>query len=758
MVSSAIASLDKISLDSKEEQEHKVDSHYTDITKVLFTQAQKLKTGSIIKSPHFSLFEGTHALEVTNNKLDSGLIKLTEEELKFDYKKGRSLNEVLQQSDAILRSVFVWLNNSSLPVTVFSNRYVEQLLVNYTKDVRNGLNSCKFYDSRYEKVDEMASLELQLVHKVLRSVVLGVLHFVRLCLTLGQAGVVYEEEDINTQNMNLDVLSLIGSDQVLKEIINSINFLSKHFPDSKDSTLITNILQILKKLIDLPFYLSIKIPRNSFGKNVNTEVLDSLLKNCQIMQQNIDYLNSLPELPGAFSVKIQKTLDNRSPTRDLVPPKQEDYSSLNLLLTDLQHIFYIKDRTSVLDLKNYTLNFANQTHHTISRAFFPLFLIRDDRTVLGVEQFSNFLLEDLISFSCCDSNILSTDNLIAKNKVIEFIDQVTIVYFEWFNTMNQNPCRQRTHLSRMIPMLDSLEASSETLELELENVFQIKDLLIDNTNEASALPITSWIHYQKLDVMLQVVLRGFELDVYKVWEYHSMYWYANYLVDHIEAILLRVVQCNNSKINSIKDMNKKLKKKTGEQKQKFKEKLQLKQDFILPKLIEANESIEKLILKNQIIRELCHLQIYNLNDLINRGFLKIPDFPFIKDDSQLYNLRMKPFSTVGSPITPKYDEYLNESKQINISKERSNELKKSVNEHLKQFLELIEQNDKSVGMQLNQNDWINWFKELQKSSIGIVLTSLTNQQVSNDSISDYRPIIVSTGFHRYFPIVKLEKK
>lgn len=749
MVSSTIESLSNVKLEDD-------SANYTPITEFLFSKAQKLKTGTIVKSPQFSLFEGTHALEVTNDKLDSGLIQLSPEELNFDCKKGRSLQEVVHLSDSIFRSVFVWLNNASLPVTVFSCRYVETLLVNYKNDVKGGLASCKFYGPN-ETVGN--SIEEKLVHKVLRSVVLGVLHFVRLCLTFGQSGVVYEEEDITTQTMNLDVLSLIGSDQVLGEINESINWLTNTFSNDKDTLTIVFILTILKKLIDLPFFLTVKIPNNSNGQTVNTDVLNSLSGSCRFLQENVEYLNSLEEIPGCFSLGIQKRLDNRSPIRALVSPKKEDYSSLKLMLEDFKQIFEIRYRTNTLELKNFTLNFSKKAHHTISRTFFPLFLVRDDKTVLGDEQFGDLLMDDMINFTCCDSAFLNTDNLVAKDKIKDFLEQINIAYFEWYNTMSQNPCRQRQNLSRAIVLFDTLQANSEELELELENVFQIKDEFEDEQgNLVPALPVSSWIYYQKLDIMLQVVLRGFELDVYKVWEYQSMYWYSNYLIDHIEALLNRVLKYNTYKIEHIKDMGKKLKKKKGDQKARYKEKYQSKVENVIPVIERSNETIKNLLQQNRMLGELCHLQLYNLGYLHSQGFIKVPDFPFLKHESSLYDLRMKPFSTVGVPSFPTFDDYTREISHGSISKEKASELEKSFTARFKSFLSLIQADEPSIGMKLCKEDWLNWFKELKKSSVGMTMAAIQNKRVESTEAGDYRATIVQEGFHRYFPIIRLEKK
>ena len=60
------------------------DGELVDITQQLRTLADRLKPESIIKVPNFNLFEGTHSLEINNEKLDSSLLELRDEELKFD--------------------------------------------------------------------------------------------------------------------------------------------------------------------------------------------------------------------------------------------------------------------------------------------------------------------------------------------------------------------------------------------------------------------------------------------------------------------------------------------------------------------------------------------------------------------------------------------------------------------------------------------------------------------------------------------------
>lgn len=720
-------------------------AEFVDITSLLLRKAAALKTDAVVKSPHFSLFQGTHALEIDNDKLDSGLITLTDAEENFDCTAPLELTKVLWVSDSLLRSIFTWLNNSSLSVTVFSCRYVEELLVNYTKDPGAGLAGCKFGNTEIK-----SDVNYLLVHKVLRSVVLGVLHFVRLCLTLGQAGVVYEEEDINTHNMHLDVLSLVPSDEILKEIQGSIIYLQKQFADEKDSMVLQAILQILAKLIDIPYYLSTKVSKA--GNFLNTSIIDSMKTYTDVLRENLEYLNKLEPIEGCFTMGIQKRLDNRSPTRQLISPLSEDYTSFSLFLDDIEQILAISQRKTSHDIINHALNFANTKHHVLSRALYPLFLIRDDRTVLGEESFHDLLIEELLRFSCCDSEWFTTENQVVKVKLTDILQEISVGYFEWLNAMNQNPCRQRQHLSRAIVMFDTLQAKSEELEMHIKDVFQVYDEFEYGSEVVPALPLTSWIFYMKLEIMLQVVMRGFELELYNVWEHHPMYWYAVNLHDHILMLLDRVIKFNQYKVEKIKNMSKQLKKKKGDQKVRYKEKMQQKQMNELVMLEKSVDTLQKLVTKYEITRGVCHLEMIHLDNLLKLGHLKVPNYPFMKNPDILFKLRMKPFSTVGVPQCPTYKDYQRDLNhfmrpQFKHTPQELQEVKGKLLTNIKTIIECIQKDDDATGYRICKEDWLNWYRDIQRSSIGLSLIIFKES-------ADGRPRVERDGFHRYFPIIK----
>ncbi|KAH3673258.1 hypothetical protein WICMUC_003717 [Wickerhamomyces mucosus] len=699
----------------------------TDITEWLLKKAQNsIPVGKVVKSDKFNLFQGTHALEIGNDKLDTGLIQLSLEEIEFDCSKARSLKEVLWLSDSIFRSTFVWLQNSSLSVTLFSCRYVEELLLNYKANVRAGLESCKFNQDKKSNV---------LIDKIFRSVILGILNFVRLSLTISQGGVLYEEEDINTTTMNLDIISLVDSTDIAKEIEFSINYLVQNYRTDKDSQLLIQILTILMNFLDIPYYMSVKIPNNNNNNSspFDLSIFDKLLDLSKSLSQNLNYLNSLDEIKGCYSMGIQKRLDNSSPPKELSSYKLEDYSSLTLLINDFIQIFQITQRSIPLDVLNYVKNFSNTSHHVISRSIFALFLIRDDTSILGEESTKDFIKREIIEFNGYGSETFnSKNNLLINSQLDEFLNQLSVGYLEYFQMMNQNPCRQRQFLQKLILVFDSLQVNSENLEIKFQETFKLNDLFIENKELTPALPLTSWIYYKKLIMMVEIVLKGFELELYNIWEFLEMYWYVWYLIENLLELLNRIKSYNEYKLQKLNKSSKSF---------------NLDQNSI----INSIKFINFEIIHYETIKHLSLLQALNLKNLYKFHHLKSPKFPYANLEI-LFDLRLKPFKSIGLPNLPRYEEFIKfqiEELSIDEFKIKSNELKSTINNNLNILL------NQRQFFQISSDSWLNWYNLYKRSCIGITLNLCKDNKLNPQ---DYKVVVDQNGFHKYFPVIKLISK
>ncbi|KAH3679527.1 hypothetical protein WICPIJ_008602 [Wickerhamomyces pijperi] len=694
----------------------------TDITQLLFAKAAKIPIDKVIKSPHFNLFEGTNALEIGNAKLDTGSITLTGEELHFDCSQVRSLSEVLWISDSLLRSVFTWLDNASLSVTVLSNRYAEELLMNYNTGKDKNLNSCLFYTSE-------SPTENALVDKVLRSVVLGTLAFCNLCAGLAHNGTVYEEEDINPTAMNLDLLSLIDGAEIAREIEWSIEYLKENYEYHEDCDILVQILTILLNFLDLTYFFGIKVANGDKPLAFDIEILKGLLKVCESLRGQLDYLNKLPEIKGCYSMGIQKRLDNRAPIKALVSYKQEDYTSLVTFVKDMISMFEIQHRTEPSDVINYVTNFSNYPHHVLSRAIFPIFLLRDDGSILGSENVKEFLVSEMVGFNCYGSGAFTSENIIIKKKMDEFINGLTMNYLEYLQSFNQNSCRQRQHLLKIVLSFDSLQVSAESLEMEMEQTFLIKDNINQNGHTVPALPLTCWVYYKKLSIMINIIFKGFHLQLYNTWEYLSMYWTVLNLITNQLEILQRIQKHILTKLQAMKN-----------------------HPQHVTKLRQSLGRVINELAYYRMLNSLTVLQILNLRQLKSMKIITVPEFPFSNEEKS-FKFRQKSFKSIGVPPQPTFSDF----QQFQGSKEPSfeefksqvNELKKSINENITTLL-----SSRSCNNGINDKqcqDWTNLFK---RSMVGICL----NGAKEGYNGQEYKVEVMREGFHGFFPVLKCVKK
>lgn len=227
-----------------------------------------------------------------------------------------------------------------------------------------------------------------------------------------------------------------------------------------------------------------------------------------------------------------------------------------------------------------------------------------------------------------------------------------------------------------------------------------------------------------------------------------MYWYCNYLIDHVLLILDRVIKLNESKISRVAQMNKQLKKKKGEQKVRYKEKITRRQAQI-PSIQLFIDTLNREVVKHKITQGLTHLQLIQLERYIQAGVIKDPQFPFVKSMETLFNLRMKPFSAVGAPPCPRYSHYQHDLQAFLLHPKTQQdiiELKQAVSGNIKTVLDGIQSREVALGYSLCSDDWTKWYKDLLRSCLGIVIQLGVKPEG--------RVTVETEGFHRQFPVLK----
>ncbi|CEP65017.1 Mak10p LALA0_S17e00276g [Lachancea lanzarotensis] len=632
----------------KAQLEHlSIEHDLIDITAEFQSLAKEMKPESVIKAPSFDLFEGTHSLEIDNLKLDSSLLQLTQAEQDFDCNVSHGSSDeqkvefVTVIVDRICRSIVQWLNEfQTLPTTLLSCRYVEHMMHQYTQDPCGDLSTCRL---------ETGDL---LFDQVLASCVVGACYFVKFVQTLFRAGVVFEEEDLNCNTMGLDMLSNVTIEIVMSHLDLSQQLLKKSYPENDQLLL---LVELLTHLVELDNYL----PSNeasSFG-SPNLEPVHRLI-GCAERAKFFE-MHSPEVCEGVFSTGIQKRLSNQFPPREIVKPMGNEYDGFIEMGKDLLLVLSVEQATTITEISQFS-RFFNRTkqRNVIARAFFPLYLMRDDQTVLGQYTFNDFSFLHLKEFSLCSTSLSTAleqepGDSALRHKFEDFLQEISSVLFEWYQTTAQNRCRYRQGYNRQLLLWDSLQAQIETFELELEGQ-TIKDALDeDNT----LMPMTTWVFYMKLRAMSDFVLMGFELDVYRPWEFFSMFWYGYYLNQHLENNLARVSKSLVAKIASIMSLNKKLKKsKAGEKKDKVREIYRSKMAEEMPFLTKTREFVAYSTLDCQITKTLslvgaCQFSILKSCGLIDN---QNPASTAFSSSEWVHKLRFKTFSSIGVPELPTY--------------------------------------------------------------------------------------------------------
>ncbi|OWB75158.1 hypothetical protein B5S31_g5019 [[Candida] boidinii] len=846
------------------------NENYIDITQDFFKITSKIEFGKIIKSSSITLLEGTHALEALNPKLDGFLLPST----KFDTLKSRPLDEVNWVMQKLTEKLCCWLDNNSLSVTVFSCAYVEELLINYEKAPQrypsfrsspkfNGDESIETYLKYYTSDEDDEEI---FVHCVLKVFIMGLVQFVKFVISLGMAGVIYEDEDLNAQTMDLNLFYNIDVTSTWKDLDIILEWLEKKstsYTDKVDSRSkkILNSIKITKNLLNLVYSLTklqtilyksinpFSIDENKDFIYSNLEYINNNLKLIKsIKSEKLNYFNKLPILKNCFSVSIQRRCNNMSPPKTLAKMKfDKTYENLIKMFKDYQFMLEVvncKDTAQMQDFFQYFTNYREDDVnkekteddgeeeekeggeddeedddgiigiHVVIRALFQLFFIRDDKSIMG--NTNNFTLLSMVIDNVQDSTCFNSQlfqflnvnnfysyltNNDSKNPSIEIEEKKGALQFEFsnllskienpfYNTMtiiSQNPSRQRQLFNRQLILLDSLQVETEKFETELETKYNIIDSFLDNNGNPSVpiLPISSWVYLVKLETMIDIVVRGIELECYKdLRELFVAYWYLSYLIDHLLKLLARLQSINSFRQQQINNIPKRIKKlkSTDKKKLKLKNDYNNKLNYELPILKIIELKLNNKLKEIEILNKLISIQSSTLCLLSSLNFIKLPKLIKIPE-IYLFNLQLKPFQSVGVPNLPSFEifkEYESKFKDLLISLNNNKSFKplkdlmnstsvectELIKNLIKEFENKAEIDNSNITTPILNTERLKWYKSLLKSNITSslnfqsILKEIEKDKFELNKINDesYKVLIDKEGYNRYFPIFKLIKK
>lgn len=776
------------------------DAKYVDITDAFFLAVNSMPKGGVIASPFFDMLEGARAVEMGNVKLDTGLIELKDSELSFDACQGQSLATVVAVMDSLMVLYMSWLQGLSLLVTVLSCRYVLDFLENFK--AHPIVSSASFVNRRLHGPEYVCGTDYthNLVNIVLRGFVVGLCKHIGFCRSVG-ISVLYDEEDLTTRSMDFDFLSQIAPESAVVEIEKAEAWMrsSGRLGDDESLALCMKFLYLVKQLVLLENILFIQLKLFA-AKDLSIPCLQEALKIISELS-NIEHV----ELPkGSVSRFVQLDCNNKHiPSPNYSITSEEAYANLKGLLESVQvfinQFVAVQNVGQLETLLDYTIApKMTAEYNVIARGLFQLFFIRDDKSIAGLDEsvgtISIRLMERL---SLCGNSMMKPEewtiqgpgNLEAirascLSKVSQLLDDVEAAVFQKLSVCGNNRCRQRQLNNRNIVVWDLLQFNAEQIELELFN-FGIGDRIAPGVEQA-ALGVSSFVYFQKLVLMVDVALSGFEQELYKPYEAAHMFWLAGYFAqlnrNHLQT---RVSQINLGKLASISALSKKIKKsKAGPKKDSMRQTFHRMEEMVAPQVQLNLNHIEKfLIPSNQALSVVCTTISHVIELLRSASSLLNTDPDALVDREKLYNLRMKPWSSVGVPEMPTFAQYCKSNGVYKVEpksqraitlaadmKERLNEAQKLLNN----LIQLIEQRDtvvKDIIYTGGEEDIVAWFHALQKTCVAYqvelvkftkllkgqeIQPSLEHKSAESDCPNQPKYQLVSRGgYHPYFPIYSL---
>jgi len=760
-----------------------------DITKDVFASAHQLKENKVVKSPLFELLDGTRALEVLNSRHDTGLIELKDDEIFFDCSMPQTATSIVNIQSKLLAQLVNWLEGHSLSETVLSCRYVQTMLENYFQDPDLISHKCAFSQPKLEPQTYTKDTDYWLVHRVLKAFVKGLCKFIGFVINLAKT-FLYEEEDLITRSHDLNYFSEVAPQVIIDEINDTYEWILSHEIDHSDT--IISHMKLVQYLNQLEVETaSQKIP--FMGNNVPTELLfsfcDEAINEINHIKQFKMYESSIPK--GAFSKFIQVELGNTNVPVELASVSDTNYCEHLLGIFTVVKMYVnqaatIKSMNQLNDYLQFNIKYPIGKFSVFARGLFQLFFIRDDKSIFGssidLPQLTIRIIENLVGPNTTLlkplehqlSQVKGSTTTEILTKYDSLVQDLDSAMYNNNCIYGANQCRVQQLISKSLVLWDTLQVEWEGFEVQMFQEFQVGDQINDNE---PAIAITSFIYYQKIELMIELLLGGASLELYKPFELYLIYWYGDILLENlIQHLKMRIRRILLGKMDAIEEkLPKKIKKlKNGPKKDSLKEQLKYGQEVIIPQILSTIRHQDYLVESFE-----------NLQRLINcfKGYfgilskLKLLDFNKgpanrLTTMEHLYYLRMKPWSSIGVPQFPTYNIYRKALTTTQPEGDNRANLIKCLSS-LAKFKSDLMTVEKQIQKQLDyvtrqQNDFIKnsliqqWYTQLAETSrdLGVAISDVgkivsTNKDDLSNIPKQYRILMVPAK-HKYFILVELK--
>ncbi|CAK7209415.1 N-alpha-acetyltransferase, non-catalitic subunit [Sporothrix curviconia] len=674
----------------------------------------------LVKDGYFTLFESVGALEIMDPKMDSGCVS-AEELVDNDQQIKRSLlpTEVVGIIDQLLCLEMAWHLGYPLSQTLLTCIYMTGIL---TPEPRG------LYEADYMRRSGAVGAQRSPAHAVLRAYCVALIKTCGDIITSFKNELFYEEEDASTNTYQLSLLNDVSRDEIrltLREARAAIVDVANGWTDDVSQALESRLY------FRESFLTAIDLAELRIRPDALKEPWTHMSSAIKEIQQSHDVGIAVP---AAFNTKMQGMLASTMPPRPIVQPSFEEamqnWSRLCVDGAEAVDILRYEDPQSLL---SFVLTFQAKKPQPLAyiRTLVQSFIFAEN-IMLGEHSIREIMDDDLAIVVLPANMVLDPINdeieavqdprfALAK-QMEEFRIRCFPSYLEIFRTLCQNRSRCRRMMCHVLQEWEQVQMDAE----EIDNLVQSalneipgNSLLAGSSPADSPLPLSSWAFLYKLRLMEWVVQLGFELEIYQPDELAGMYWYLSYLSKR------RVTHCERIRSFTLRSL--------GEMRQRSGGRaLPGNQEEAMTKSLSF---LQKMLLDASVTWELSDALSCLYAALARTGLLKVPVRPYSTDELR-YELRMKPFASIGLPALPPFETFEKEARQAATKVTAILEYAEKALGAAKKGCEMMAHfNEKEAFSAHHHERWLSSTKRMYKSAIfaGLALAAVKKEVVRVES-------------------------
>ncbi|KZT11152.1 Mak10-domain-containing protein [Laetiporus sulphureus 93-53] len=504
------------------EDHSQATASFRDVTEAFVEAAKDMDPEELVFTEGFTLLDAMSAFEIGEPRMDSGMILEHQRKPPFDPLKPLLPGEVCWILERSFACEMEWHAGNSLPQTVYTLLYVHYL----------GDMSPDFMPLRSDIMQDPLR-PVELITVVLRAGMFGLLKCCDLSWRELSKGRVHDIEDWQGEKCDVSLLEGVSTDFVLKTLDDACDWLRGSSLSPFVVNQLCDILRFRKVLLQM---YRCSPPLSAGDLRAFTISAWMVLRRLQVYPP----YRPAPDSPAslAFDPYIARRLPNFMPNRVAeLPPQGQTWTALGRLIDGWKELANLLESPCITTweiagcLRIWSP--TKQTHVAYLRSLIQS-TVFDRNTVLG--QFSptwlvfRFFTETLgISYESVAERLKLSEAHHVAAIMKESEREIVKLMVAEIRSQAHNPPRRRRYLMKSTLQWHELHDKFLHMAAYCDPSDSDVNMLLESLLRAAS--------YWRLNAAREVILSGFQQDLYALEEMPIAYWYLARILDaHLECI------------------------------------------------------------------------------------------------------------------------------------------------------------------------------------------------------------------------------